>query len=201
MDPGMEQVIKSMYPIDELVLEHTMFPQYARFIECPKKKEALYRLGHDFCDTHHLFSIPPRNEGDTFLKFCPLCAEHDRKQHAETFWHRNHQIRNMDVCTKHRCRLIKSTIPAKSEQSFTLDPAEIIVQDAVVKPAVNPLEMEFASYMEQIFEAPMDFENDMAISIILYYGLEGTKYMSSTGRTRNIQMLADGMQKYYRKIG
>jgi len=201
LNPEIEQVIKSMYSIDELILEHTMFPQYARFIECSKKKDALYRLGHDFCDAHHLFSILPRNEGDQYLKYCPVCASEDRKQYGETYWHRNHQIRNMNVCTRHECRLAKSTIPAKSEQSFTLDPAEIVVQDAMVKYDVNSLEMEFASYMKQVFEAPMDFENDIATSDILYYGMEGTKYMSSTGKTRNTQMFAGDMQKYYREIG
>lgn len=201
LNPEMEQVIKNMYQIDELILEHTMFPQYARFIECANKKDALYRLGNDFCDAHHLFSILPRNEGDQYLKYCPVCASEDRKQYGETYWHRNHQIRNMNVCTRHECRLAKSTIPAKSEQSFTLDPAEIVVQDAMVKYDVNSLEMEFASYMKQVFEAPMDFENDIATSDILYYGMEGTKYMSSTGKTRNTQMFAGDMQKYYREIG
>lgn len=201
LNPEMEQVIKSMYPINELVSEHTMFPQYARFIECTKKKDALYRLGNDFCDAHQLFSILPRNEGDKYLKYCPLCVTDDRGQYGEAYWHRKHQIRNMNVCTRHECRLIKSTIPTKSEQSFTLDPAETVVQDAMVKYDVNSLEIEFASYMEEIFETPMNFENDTAINDILYYGMERTKYMSSTGRTRNTKMLADDIQKYYRKIG
>lgn len=201
LNPTMEQVIKNMYPIDKLVIEHTMFPQYARFIECPNKKDALYRLGHEFCDAHHLFSILPRNEGNQYLKYCPVCASEDRKQYGETYWHRNHQIRNMNVCTKHKCRLVKSAIPAKSEQSFILDPAETVVQDAMVKYDVNSLEMEFASYMEEIFETPMDFENGIAIDTILYYELEGTKYMSSTGKTRNTQVLVDDMQRYYRGIG
>lgn len=201
LNPEMEQVIKSMYPINELVSEHTMFPQYARFIECTKKKDALYRLGNDFCDAHQLFSILPRNEGDKYLKYCPLCVTDDRGQYGEAYWHRKHQIRNMNVCTKHKCRLAISTIPAKSEQSFTLDPAEIAVQDTMVKPAVNSLEMEFASYMEQVFEAPMDFENAIAIDTILYIGLEGTKYISSTGRTINTQMMADDIQNYYKGIG
>ena len=157
LNPTMEQVIKNMYQIDELVLEHTMFSQYARFIECPKKKDALYRLGNDFCDAHLLFTILPRSEEDKYLKYCPLCVADDRKQYGEAYLHRKHQIRNTNVCTKHKCRLVKSTVPAKSEQSFTLDPAEIVVQDVMAEPAVNSLEMEFASYMEQIFEAPMDF--------------------------------------------
>lgn len=201
LNPEMVQVIRNMYPIDKLVLEHTMFPQYARFIKCTKKKDALYHLGNDFCDAHLLFTILPRSEEDKYLKYCPVCASEDREQYGETYWHRKHQIRNMNVCTKHKCRLVKSTVPAKSEQSFTLDPAEIFVQDVMAGPAVNSLEMEFASYMEGIFEAPMDFENDTATSTILFYGMEGTKYMSSTGKTRNTQMLADDMQNYYKGIG
>ena len=31
--------------------------------------------------------------------------------------------------------------------------------------------------------------------------MEGTKYMSSTGKTRNTKMLAEDIQKYYREIG
>lgn len=201
LNPEMVQVIRNMYLMDILVLEHTMFPQYARFIECPKKKDALYRLGNDFCDAHLLFTILPRSEEDKYLKYCPVCASEDREQYGETYWHRKHQIRNMNVCTKHKCRLVKSTIPAKSEQSFTLDPAEIVVQDVMAGPAVNSLEMEFASYMEQIFETPMDFGNDTATSTILFYGMEGTKYMSLTGKTRNTKMLAEDIQKYYKKIG
>ena len=201
LNPEMEQVIKNMYQIDELILEHTMFPQYARFIECANKKDALYRLGNDFCDAHHLFSILPRNEGDQYLKYCPVCASEDREQYGEAYWHRKHQIRNMDLCTKHRCKLINSKTTATSSQTFTLNPAETAIKEEEAVYIENSLKLEFASYMEQIFKAPMDFENDIAISDILYYGMEGTKYISSTGKTRNTQMLADDIQKYYRGNG
>lgn len=201
LNTEMEQVIKSMYPIDELVLEHTMFPQYARFMECSKKKDALYRLGHDFCDAHLLFTILPRCEGDKYLKYCPVCASEDREQYGEAYWHRKHQIRNMDLCIKHRCKLINSKTTATSSQTFTLNPAETAIKEEEAVYIENSLKLEFASYMEQIFEAPMGFENDIAISTILFYGMKGTKYMSSTGKTRNTQMLADDIQKYYRGIG
>ncbi len=201
LNPEMEQVIKNMYQIDELILEHTMFPQYARFIECANKKDALYRLGNDFCDAHHLFSILPRNEGDQYLKYCPVCASEDREQYGEAYWHRKHQIRNMDLCTKHRCKLINSKITATSSQTFTLNPAETAIEEEEAVYIENPLKLEFDSYMEGIFEAPMEFDNDIAISTILFYGMEGTKYMSLTGKTRNTKMLAEDIQKYYKKIG
>lgn len=201
LNPKMEQVIKNMYQIDELVLEHTMFPQYARFIGLSKKKDALYKLGHSYCDAHQLFSILPRSEEDKYLKYCPVCASEDREQYGAAYWHRKHQIRNMDLCIKHRCKLINSKITATSSQTFTLNPAETAIEEEEAVYVENSLKLEFEAYMEQIFEAPMDFENDIAISTILYYELEGTKYMSSTGKTRNTQVLAGDIQRYYREIG
>lgn len=201
LNPDMEQFIKRLYPIRQLVLEHTMFPQYARFIECPKKKNAIYHLEHDFCDAHHLFAILPRSEGDCFLKYCPLCAAEERNLYGEAYWHRKHQIRNMNVCTRHKCRIVNSVIPAKSEHTFTLNPAETAIKDTAAESVTDPCELEFACYMEKIFDSPMDFENDIPIGAVLYFGMEGTKYMSKTCRIRNTKPLADDMQDFFSKIG
>lgn len=201
LNPEMERTVKRMYPMKKLIFGHTMFPQYARFIGTEQKKNAILHLEHDFCDAHHLFAILPRSEGDKYLKYCPLCVEDDRKLYGETYWHRKHQLRNMSVCTKHKCRLENSGVPAKSEQCFTLDPAETAVKEVQARPAENPLELEFAFYMEEIFDASMDLENNIPVSAILYFGMEGTKYMSVTGRTRNTKLLADDMVEYYGKIG
>lgn len=197
LNPEMGKVINSMYPIDKLILEHTMFPQYARFIGASEKKDALYRLGHDFCDAHHLFSILPRGDGDQYMKYCPLCASEDRELYGEAYWHRQHQIRNMGICVKHKCRLENSNISAKSDHVFVLDPAEDVLQDRIPVRVDDSHELDFASYMVDIFEAPMDLDNDIAASSILYYGMEDTKYMKPTGKTRNSRMLADDMQEYY----
>lgn len=74
---AMEQIDK-IYPLDKLVLDHTMYPQYARFITLEKKKMALYRLSHAPCDIHHLFPVLPRGEGERYMRFCPLCVREDR---------------------------------------------------------------------------------------------------------------------------
>lgn len=200
LNPEMEQEIIKIYPMKELVLEHTMFPQYARFIEPENKKNALHRLTNDFCDAHHLFSILPRDGGDQYLKYCPLCMVEDREIYGETFWHRKHQIRNMAVCTKHKCRLENSSVAARSSQSFILEPAEIALVEGEVRQDIESLELEFASYMEEIFQEPMGFWGNPPISAILYAGMEGTKYLKSTGRVRNTQLLADGMQDYFKEI-
>ena len=201
LNPGAIEQIAKMYSLDKLVLEHTMYPQYARFIPLEQRKTALYRLAHDNCDVHHLFCVLPRSEGEQYLRFCPLCAEDDRKTYGEAYWHRKHQIRNMSICTKHRCRLVESGVLAKSEQSFTFCPAEhYIVYDETVFEE-DQLMVRYAMYLESVFDAPIDFNKDIPISSILYDGLSRTKYLKPSGRSRYTKMLADNLKLFYREIG
>ena len=187
--------------MDELVLDHTMYPQYARFIPLEQKKDALYRLGHEPCDVHHLFCVLPRNEGEQYLKFCPMCAREDREIYGEAYWHRKHQIRNMNICAKHKCRLKESSVLAKSEQSFTFCPAESYIGNEEADVESNSMMIQFASYLDSLFDAPMDFENDVPISAILYDGMSRTKYLKPSGRSRYTKMLADDMGEFYRSMG
>lgn len=106
LKPELREQIGRMYPLDELVLNHTMYPQYARFVPLEQKKTALFHLGHDSCDIHHLFAVLPRYDGEQYLRFCPLCVKEDREIYGETYWHRKHQIRNVSICTKHKCKLM-----------------------------------------------------------------------------------------------
>ena len=201
LNPGAMEQIAKMYPLDKLVLEHTMYPQYARFIPLEQKKTALFRLGHDNCDAHHLFCVLPRSEGEHYLRFCPLCANEDRETYGEAYWHRKHQIRNMGICTKHRCRLIESSIPAKSEQSFVFCPAEHYIGHNKVAFEESSQMIQFASHLESVFDAPTDFENDTPISSVLYHGMCQTKYLKPSGRSRYTKMLADDLNVFYRYMG
>lgn len=193
--------IGRMYPLDELVLDHTMYPQYARFVPLEQKKTALFRLGYDSCDVHHLFAVLPRDDGEQYLRFCPVCVKEDRETYGETYWHRKHQIRNMSICTKHKCRLMESTVLAKSEQGFTFLPAENYVWDDEPILEDDIEKIQFAEYLESVFDASMDFDNDVPISSVLYDGMSRTKYLKPSGRSRYTKMLADDMREFYGNIG
>ena len=54
LNPEARECIDKMYPLRDLVLNHTMYPQYARFIPLEQKKDALYKLCYQNCDVHHL---------------------------------------------------------------------------------------------------------------------------------------------------
>ena len=193
--------IGEIYFLDKLVLDHTMYPQYARFVPLAEKKEALYHLGHDSCDVHYLFPVLPRSDGERYLRFCPLCVKEDRETYGEAYWHRKHQIRNMSICVEHKCRLMESSVPAKSEQSFTFCPAENYTYEGK---AVFETDLSVIQYMEclvSVFDSVMDFDNDIPISSILYDGMSRTKYLKPSGRSRYTKMLADDMNEFYRNMG
>lgn len=197
LNPDMILAIQKMYPIEAFVTEHTMFPQYARFIPLEQRKTALYRICHDFCDVHHLFAVLPRSNDDLYLKYCPLCVKEDREQYGETYWHRVHQIRNMRLCAKHNCRLIQSSVTAKSEQTFTLFPAESYVEKEEPIIEIDPLKISFAEYMSDVFHAPMDFEMDIQIRAVLYHAMKATKYMKSSGKARETKRFSEDINAYY----
>ncbi len=199
-DEAMEQ-IGEIYSLNKLVLDYTMYPQYARFVSLAKKKDALYRLGHDSCDVHYLFPVLPRNDGERYLRFCPLCVKEDREIYGEAYWHRKHQIRNMCICTQHKCRLMESSVPAKSEQSFTFFPAEKYTYD---REAVFENDLSVIQYMEylvSVFDSVMDYDNDIPISSILYDGMSRTKYLKPSGRSRYTKLLANDMSEFYGSMG
>lgn len=200
INPHMMAAIQQMHSISDVILCHTMYPQYARFIPLEDKKKALYHIGFDFCDVHHLFAILPRCESDLYLKYCPLCADEDRRQYGETYWHRVHQIRNMQICTKHNCRLVNSAVTAKSEQTFTLCPAESYIADQKPIMETDPLKIAFSKYMVDVFNAPIDFEKVIPISAVLYHGMRSTQYLKSTGKTRYTKQFAEDIQAYYTRL-
>lgn len=200
LNPDMLTAIQRIYPIEKVIIEHTMFKQYAKFIPLEQKKTAIYHIGYDFCDVHHLFAILPRAESDLYLKYCPVCADEDRQQHGEAYWHRTHQIRNMQICTKHNCRLVNSSVIAKSDHTFTLCPAESYIADQKPVIETDPLKISFAQYMVDVFNAPMDFEKDIPVSAVLYHGMRGTKYIKSTGKTRYTKRLEEDIHAYYKRL-
>ena len=201
LNPQAKVLISKMYSLEELVLNHTMYPQYARFIPLAQKKSALYHLEHDPCDVHRLFSVLPRVEGEQYMRYCPLCVQEDRETYGEAYWHRKHQIRNMSICTKHCCRLVESSVPAKSEQSFTFFPAEHNTSCSEAVFEEDSLAIQFASYLESAFDAPMDFENDTPISSVLYDGMSRTEYLKPSGRSRYTKRLAVDLNEFYQGLG
>ena len=194
-------LVKQAYPMEQLILNHTMFPQYGRFIFLKDKKSALHHLSTDYCDAHHLFCILPRSENDLYLKYCPLCVQADKDRYGEAYWHRSHQIRSMSICPKHYCSLEASSIIAKSEKMFTLSSAEEHTLITTPRTTNNNSLTEYSKYVYKVFQAPIDLITDIPTSSIFYYALRGSKYMPNSTKARHTQMFAEDLKAYYCKMG
>ncbi len=197
LNPEARERIEKVMTLRELILNHTMFPQYARF--SPNKKETIEKLiNNGTIDVHNLLTVLPREGNDRFLKYCPVCVKEDRARYGETYWHRHHQIRGMSVCTKHGCMLYLSDVSAISYNSFSFQPAEFSVDENITAISADEKLRDYSCYIVGIFNTPIRFEDNTPISTILHNALKSQGYMK--GIQRKVQQFTEDMSDFYSKL-
>lgn len=188
-------VMTKYMPINELILKHTLFPEYGRFIE-PIKRERLLKEG-DFTRGNWINNLMmPFSNGERYLMYCPLCAAEDRDTHGETYWHRKHQISNIKICVKHDVYLRSSNIVI--ERNLTrLKAAEIIIpRETIISKCEDKIIMKLAEYMVTVF----DDKKYSHERIGRYINSQvPSKYLYSNGNRRMYALYAD-YADYYKTL-
>ena len=195
-----KKTISKAMPINVLISEHTMFSQYARFIPSDKKIAALRLLGEGSTDPHHVFTILIRNPNSEWMRYCPLCASEDREKYGETYWHRSHQIRNVNICPKHKCHLINSSVSIRNEAAFSFYPAQTTVKDDDIIYSQNELEHRFTDYCAELVASPITFQNNTPVRGVIYKAMKDTPYMKSTGKSRYTTRFYQDITDFYSSI-
>lgn len=195
--PEAFSVITSTMPLEEIIMKHTMFPYYGRFLKAERRMEAFNSLVNMRTDYRRLLPIP-KNRSVRYLRYCPACVQNDRERFGETYWHRIHQMVGVDVCPAHQCRLINSAIPTNSSVSPNLITAEDEISDAEIIFTEKELECRLAEYVAEVFTADLDIKSDAPVGKFLHYRLAGTKYLSSHGRKRYIELLHSDFMDFYK---
>ena len=147
-----KSVMTRYMSLEELIYNHTLFPEYGRFI-APTKRERLVKEA-DFSRGNWINSLMiPFLTGERYLKYCPLCAKEDRDTHGEAYWHRKHQITSINICVKHGVHLQNSEI-VRNRNLTRLKAAEIIIpQETVITECEDEIIMKLASYMVSVFDS------------------------------------------------
>lgn len=197
LNEAAEQQITQVYSMDDLILNHTMFPQYARFLTVERRKAAFTELKR-YCDPHKVFTILPRNERELWLKYCPLCVAEDRKKYGETYWHRIHQVRNMLICPTHRCKLVNSEVDIRSEKIFAFNPAEVAIKNITPVMVDDVEQIKFAKYISGLFNMNMSSDDKGNIKTIIYNAMTKTQYMK--GKHRNMSQFSGNLRSYFKGI-
>ena len=197
--PEALRLITHEKPIEEIVLKHTMFPYYARFIGYERRMKAFQSLVAMDMAYHNLLPLPKSKEKVIrHLRYCPICAEHDRETYGETYWHRIHQMHGIRICPTHHCYLIETDIRMDSRVSPSLVTAEeMATSQSVITMSDDPIECALAGYIAEVFQSDFDLESTVEVGQYLHSRMEGTKYLSRRGQQRNIALLHNDFIAHY----
>ena len=190
-----QSVIHKKMSADEVIMNHTMFPYYGRFLSRERRTEAYFALLNTDGNYRNLLPIP-KAKRQRFLRYCPMCVNMDRDKYGETYWHRIHQMQGIDICPIHFCVLQNTDIAIGSTTSPRFSAAENMIKDfEKIEVVEDEKERKLAQYILDVVASNIDFDNDTKLGDYLSYRLKGTKYM--TGALRNMQGLTNDFNDFY----
>ena len=199
--PDALRMITKDMTMEDVVLKHTMFPYYGRFLPRERKQKVFQAMVSMQGNYHDLLPIPHNQDEGRFLRYCPLCSAEDRENLGETFWHRTHQMIGLNTCPIHKCSLHNSSIPIKGKASPMLKTAEeVIPLVEEVTYSNNDLECHVAEYMAEVFHADVNLENNIEVSQLFQQYVTRSKYCSASGQQRNMGLLYNDFVKFYQAM-
>lgn len=94
---------------EELYYRHTLTPYILRFSKDLRRKKTYRYIVCGVEEKEYAGSLKQwtPKEG-SYLRFCPVCTQHDIETYGEAYWHTPHQIQAMPLCPVHKCRLEKA---------------------------------------------------------------------------------------------
>lgn len=109
----------TVYTVDKLIDEHTLLPFFSPFLpqgrvtQLHNDMSGACGMGIHMRAGVMASSVPM----PVILRLCPTCAEEDREQYGEWFWHSQHQAPGVHVCAKHQVWLEASSIQLANRQT------------------------------------------------------------------------------------
>lgn len=193
-------ILKSFLSMNDLVMHHTMFPYFYRFV--PNKKR-VYDCMTDFVKCS--YSSLPRSivfpNRYKVLRYCPVCVSNDRKKYGETYWHCIHQVEGVDICWLHHCKLVDSSISVKYHTTSGLYTAEeMVIQSACAETENNVKYTSLVDYIMNVSHMDFKWEANMSIGEIIHSRLYNSKYISKETNEHSLIKLSEDLNLYYSEI-
>jgi len=177
---------------EDVIHRHTLIDYYIRFISRRKRERALKSiLSDDAIDTPLSFIV--NSDFDYNALYCPLCAKADRDIYGETYWHRSHQYRGIDVCHIHGCYLMNYKLTA--QQSVSAE--AVIPTDDIVCYSPNEPEFALAGYVAELMNKPLINKN-ISVSEYLKRKAEYSQYYSVFTKRVDFEKMSNGLAKFYK---
>ena len=112
--------------VKDVIIRNTLFPYYSRFSSFGKKTAMLEQLCRG--ETIVITSIR-KFAAKSVPWYCPQCVAEDRSAYGEAYWHIEHQIPLMMLCSKHGCLLQTADDIIPSHIDYTFYPLESVYSE------------------------------------------------------------------------
>lgn len=192
-----KEMLSMQKPMEDIIIHHTMYPCLVRFQKQEKRKQLMADM-MEGRGNYHLTDpfIRKNSEQRRFLKYCPLCAQEDREQYGESYWHRMHQIPGIPLCPIHFCQLHDSALQISDKPHHGLLTAEELCTETEVVISEDPVSQKLAAYLKAVFLSEVS-DTDIQIGQVLNHRLMGTPYVSPRGLKRDMVSLRQDFCHYY----
>lgn len=104
----------------QIILEHTLYPYYARFFSASRKRAAHGYVQSGDPRAVHRLGIYQSGFTHPVMRYCPVCFAEDIVQYGEPYWHRLHQLPDMQICPKHHSWLVDTDVLYESSRQLSL---------------------------------------------------------------------------------
>lgn len=112
----------------DIVMQHTFYPYYARFFSTQRKRSTYaYTVNGNPAAVHRMGISQANGTHCSVMRYCPVCYQEDLQLYGEPYWHRSHQLSDMQICTKHHCWLVDTNVAYNSTRQQELFPATLVV--------------------------------------------------------------------------
>ena len=195
--PEVYQRLEKNTGMRHIVMEHTMFPVYGRFLPQERRRAAYNALLLGKGNYHNLLPQNKWKKNDRYLRYCPVCIKADREKYGETYWHRMHQIYGMNICPKHLCMLYESNVPIKSKATPSLLTAEESYSEQCIEYSEISSERNLATYVHAMMKQPVDLLSEGTAGDYLQSVIAESEYSSPRGEHRYMSKLFSDFEQYY----
>lgn len=186
-------------PYEKLLLEHTLFAYYARFLPKERRKAA-YEYAMKNEPFIYKYLPIPNDKKDYYLRYCPKCVEEDRRRYGEYYFHIQHLIPSVHVCPFHNCELFDTAIQNTKQRNAILMPLEqIITENGIVQTAeyeADNINIRVAEYINHLLHQPFNLGTDVLVGDYLTVKLKES-YVSPRGEQRNLVEISRDMSEFF----
>ena len=196
--PEFKKLLDEKIGLKNLILNHTLFKYYARFLPLEKRKFAFQSAMNNEPFQNRNLPIPQQSS-ISCLRYCPMCVEEDRLKYNEAYIHLVHTIPDIHTCTKHACNLVDMDLVKEKSYRTTFVPLEFVVKKK--KPAFTnqeSIDFRITKYITEVFNQPLDLTTELIIGNYLSNKLDD-KYISPRGEQRNLEPLFEDIKAFYFK--